>query len=131
MKLLVQESLEVPGVLGSKMMGYGYGGCLITLIERHSARTLELHLKKRSQEEFKQECSCYVCPIPSGGAGDCHSPDLQTNSSLLKRYQPELLPEEKGDLLTKKLIPFVIAFGILVGIISAMVVLRREKSLED
>lgn len=113
------------------MMGYGYGGCLITLIERHSARTLELHLKKRYQEEFKQECCCYVCPLPSGGAGDCKATDIETPSSILKRYKPELLPEEKGDLLTKRLVPFVIGFGILFGILSGMMILRREEEIED
>jgi hypothetical protein len=120
---LIEESLEVPGVLGSKTMGYGYGGCIVTLIERHSARTLELHLKKRFQEQFRQECQVVVCPLPGAGTGDCLSTS-EASKVPTRRYQPPPLPEEKGETLTRRLVPVAVGLGALVGLFGAWLVTR-------
>lgn len=128
MNFLIQETLEVPGVLGCKPTGYSLGGCIITLIEKQSLRTLEMHLKKRFQEEFRQDCQCYVCITPYSGAGDCLTHVENHNSSLLKRYQEPKVPDDEGEILTKKLIPFVIFLGIIVGILSGLFIISSKDS---
>jgi hypothetical protein len=127
---LIEESLEVPGVLGSKMTGYGYGGCIVTLIERHSARTLELHLKKRFKEEFNQECSSCVCAVPGTGTGNCLASE-QSNDHSSKRYKPAPVPEDRGEVLTRRLLPIAIFIGLAIGIISAMIVTRTFTRVDD
>jgi len=67
--LLVELALEVPGVFGSRMTGGGFGGCTITLVERDSVRTLEMHLKKKYFEKTGKKCVCYDA-VPSEGAGE-------------------------------------------------------------
>jgi hypothetical protein len=66
--LLVELALEVPGVHGSRMTGGGFGGCTITLVDRDSVRTLEMHLKKKYLEKTGKTCVCYDA-LPSEGAG--------------------------------------------------------------
>ncbi|CAE7809754.1 GALK1 [Symbiodinium microadriaticum] len=66
---LVELALEVPGVLGSRMTGGGFGGCTVTLVERNAVRILEMHLKRKYKEEFNITCECFEC-LPSQGAGD-------------------------------------------------------------
>jgi len=66
--LLVELALEVPGVYGSRMTGGGFGGCTITLVDRDSVRTLEMHLKQKYLEKTGKACVCYDA-LPSEGAG--------------------------------------------------------------
>lgn len=66
--LLVELALEVPGVYGSRMTGGGFGGCTVTLVDRDSVRTLEMHLKKKYLEKTGRKCVCYDA-LPSEGAG--------------------------------------------------------------
>jgi hypothetical protein len=66
--LLVELALEVPGVLGSRMTGGGFGGCTITLVQRHAAEMLHSHLKTKYRELVGHDCVCYEC-LPSDGAG--------------------------------------------------------------
>jgi hypothetical protein len=65
---LVDLALEVPGVLGSRMTGGGFGGCTVTLVERDSVPTLLSHLKTKYLQKYQLECVCYES-LPSEGAG--------------------------------------------------------------
>jgi hypothetical protein len=130
MNFLIAESLEVPGVLGSKIMGHGYGGCIVTLVERPSARTLELHLKKRFQEEFRQDCAVVVCAVPATGTGDCLSVS-KTSKASSRRYQPPPLPEEQSETLTRRLIPVAMGLGAIVGLFGAWLVTRTGEPTEE
>jgi hypothetical protein len=65
---LVDLALAVPGVLGSRMTGGGFGGCTITLVERGAAQNLISHLKSNYFLKYQTECVCYEC-LPSAGAG--------------------------------------------------------------
>lgn len=65
---LVDLALAVPGVLGSRMTGGGFGGCTITLVERGAAQNLISHLKSNYSLKYQVECVCYEC-LPSAGAG--------------------------------------------------------------
>jgi hypothetical protein len=112
------------------MTGYGYGGCIVTLIERHSSRTLELHLKKRFKEEFNEDCCSCVCVVPGTGAGDCLARG-ESNAHSSKRYKPATLPEDRGEVLTKRLLPVAIIIGLVIGIWSAMLVTRNTQEIDE
>mmetsp|Transcript_26454 Transcript_26454/g.39276 ORF Transcript_26454/g.39276 Transcript_26454/m.39276 type:complete len:442 (+) Transcript_26454:48-1373(+) len=103
---LVDTALEVPGVLGSRMTGGGFGGCTITLVERDSVRTLEMHLKAKYNEEFGLNCVCYEC-LPSTGAGDC-------DSMYSSRYSSDKKEEESDGAS----LPWIVA-SCTVGVIAA------------
>lgn len=80
----MELALEVPGVYGSRMTGGGFGGCTITLVDRDSVRTLEMHLKQKYLEKTGKSCICYDA-LPSDGAGvfDLKKIENSSNNSLL------------------------------------------------
>ena len=49
---LVCQAREVPGVLGSRMMGGGFGGCTISLVESAAADAYMEKLSERYQKQF-------------------------------------------------------------------------------
>jgi galactokinase len=65
---LVDTALSVPGVLGSRMTGGGFGGCTITLVEKTAVENLIAELKNKYQERYHLECICYES-VPCDGAG--------------------------------------------------------------
>ena len=65
--LLVDLAMQVPGVLGSRMTGGGFGGCTITLVQRNSVRTLEAFLQTEYEKLTGKLCSCFEC-LPAEGA---------------------------------------------------------------
>jgi len=65
---LVDVALTVPGVYGSRITGGGFGGCSVTLVERHAVKDLEEELKKRYRTELRLPCDCYEC-LPEEGSG--------------------------------------------------------------
>lgn len=65
---LVRNALTVPGVYGSRMTGGGFGGCTVTLVERHAAKNLEQVLHDNYWQQYKKHCDCYEA-VPSAGAG--------------------------------------------------------------
>eukprot|EP00607_Mallomonas_marina_P002886 CAMPEP_0182429898 /NCGR_PEP_ID=MMETSP1167-20130531/34818_1 /TAXON_ID=2988 /ORGANISM="Mallomonas Sp, Strain CCMP3275" /LENGTH=434 /DNA_ID=CAMNT_0024614273 /DNA_START=107 /DNA_END=1411 /DNA_ORIENTATION=+ len=66
---LVELALAVPGVLGSRMTGGGFGGCTVTLVERCAVRRLETVLKEEYPKACGLQCECYEA-LPSEGAGE-------------------------------------------------------------
>lgn len=60
---LVKITLEVEGVLGSRLTGGGFGGCTVTLVYNHVVPTLIQHIK----ENYKHTPTFYICK-PSHGA---------------------------------------------------------------
>ena len=65
--MLVELAMQVPGVLGTRMTGGGFGGCTITLVERKSVRTLEAFLQTEYEKLSGKLCSCFEC-LPADGA---------------------------------------------------------------
>lgn len=65
--LLVDLALQVPGVYGSRMTGGGFGGCIVTLVDRNSAPTLKKFITDKYLELTGNHCDCYIAK-PSPGA---------------------------------------------------------------
>jgi galactokinase len=67
--VLVELALQVPGVLGSRMTGGGFGGCTITMVEANQVNALKSHLKTEYPKRcIGHECSLYES-LPSAGSG--------------------------------------------------------------
>lgn len=60
---LVTAALEVPGVLGSRMTGGGFGGCTVTLLLSKAVDEAISHI----QRKYSKKASFYVCK-PADGA---------------------------------------------------------------
>ncbi len=65
---LVDLALQVPGVLGSRITGGGFGGCTVTLVERDSVAILQQFLRDHYAKQTGCQCEFYVAE-PSAGAG--------------------------------------------------------------
>jgi galactokinase len=63
---LVYTALEIPGVIGSRMMGGGFGGCTINLVEKN----MEENFKDKMADFYLKSTgiilNLYVCRIASG-----------------------------------------------------------------
>ena len=65
---LVSAALSVPGVLGARMMGGGFGGCTINLMAPSAERWFREHLAEAYTQQYGQHPEIYPC-VPSAGAG--------------------------------------------------------------
>lgn len=66
---LVDIARTVPGVLGSRMMGGGFGGCTITLVEKTKAADFEAAVKRNYKTPDGREPVIYEVVI-ADGAGE-------------------------------------------------------------
>jgi galactokinase len=65
--LLADTALTVPGVLGSRMTGGGFGGCTITLLEGHAIDSFVDTVRNAFQKQFSR-LPRFFLPVPSAGA---------------------------------------------------------------
>lgn len=63
---LVEETHQLEGVLGARMMGGGFGGCTINLVKRNAAEEFEKHMKASYLKKFGSELPCYKVSIKDG-----------------------------------------------------------------
>ncbi len=63
---LVKILKNNPNVYGSRMMGGGFGGCTINLIENDAIETIDKKVKEDYKKEFDLEAKTYVTKISSG-----------------------------------------------------------------
>lgn len=63
---LVQATVNVPGVFGSRMTGGGFGGCTITLLKRSALFPLIRILEEGYLHRYHLRCDCYFA-LPSEG----------------------------------------------------------------
>jgi galactokinase len=64
--VLVDAAQAVPGVLGARMMGAGFGGCTINLVEEKAVRALEERAVPAFRDAFGQEPKFYISSLRSG-----------------------------------------------------------------
>lgn len=63
---LVEQAIKVPEVLGSRMMGGGFGGCSINLVKKGREDDLIKTISKLYLNRFKVELSAYQVQISDG-----------------------------------------------------------------
>jgi galactokinase len=63
---LVEITKENPSVYGSRMMGGGFGGCTINLIENDAIESLSKTIAEEYKKKFSLEAKVYVTNINSG-----------------------------------------------------------------
>jgi galactokinase len=63
---LVDEAKGNPSVLGSRMMGGGFGGCTINLVEKTAVQKFVSDLKSNYANRFEREMSPYYVTIENG-----------------------------------------------------------------
>ena len=64
---MVDTSIKLPGVYGSRMTGGGFGGCTVTLVAPESVADFERTLTTAYQQRYKLTPVFYYCE-PSAGA---------------------------------------------------------------
>jgi len=64
--LLVDAAQGVKGVLGSRMMGAGFGGCTINLVEETAVEALVEAAARAYQARFKTEPGIFISRLSSG-----------------------------------------------------------------
>lgn len=64
--LLVATAQSLPGVLGARMMGGGFGGCSINLVEKTAFSTVEADLQAAYHEVYGKIPHCFGVSIESG-----------------------------------------------------------------
>ncbi|MDP2915277.1 MAG: galactokinase [Candidatus Aminicenantes bacterium] len=64
--VLVEAAGDVPGVLGARMMGAGFGGCTINLVEETAIEALKEGVVKSYKDIFGREPKIYISSLRSG-----------------------------------------------------------------
>ena len=65
--MLVEIARSVPGVAGARMIGGGFGGCTLTLVEGRHVDDLLAELRRNYVQATGREPATYICEF--GGAG--------------------------------------------------------------
>lgn len=63
---LVECAKENPNVLGSRMMGGGFGGCTINLVKKDAFKAFKKDTAKKFRKRFENDCSVYSVKLSDG-----------------------------------------------------------------
>jgi len=66
---LVEIATGQPGVYGSRMMGGGFGGCIISIVDKTSVESFVTNVTKEYVRRMGIACDTYVCDA-ADGAGE-------------------------------------------------------------
>ncbi len=64
--VLVEEAKKVEGVLGSRMMGAGFGGCTINIVEEKHLESFTAHIQKAYKDRTGKSIKVYKTSIDAG-----------------------------------------------------------------
>ena len=64
--VLVEEALKVPGVMGSRMTGGGFGGCTVSLMKREAVETFIIEVGKNYTERTGYYADFYNIEVGDG-----------------------------------------------------------------
>ncbi len=65
---LVEQTMDMDYVLGSRMMGGGFGGCTLSLIKADKVEEYKQAIAPRYRETFGHDCAFYVATAEDGTA---------------------------------------------------------------
>ncbi len=65
---LVDTAAKIDGVLGARMMGGGFGGCTLNLIEKDSLQEFKVRIRNEYRKKTGKEPEFYECKLVSGAA---------------------------------------------------------------
>ncbi|MBI4534985.1 MAG: galactokinase [Ignavibacteriae bacterium] len=68
--LFVEIASHVPGVLGARMMGAGFGGCTINLVEESRIQEFGRIVTETYRKQFGKDVAFYIMNIKSGTAAE-------------------------------------------------------------
>lgn len=63
---IVDAARTVPGVLGSRMTGAGFGGCTVSLVERSAIDAFKDSVTQQYRAAFGKDPALYVCTAENG-----------------------------------------------------------------
>lgn len=63
---LVTLAKESPDVIGSRMMGGGFGGCTINLVKKSAYKNYKAQVSKSYEKQFGKKCSFYKVKLSQG-----------------------------------------------------------------
>jgi galactokinase len=63
---LVDAIKKLKGVKGARQMGGGFGGCIITLVEKDSAEVFIAHIQEQYEKKYGKIPDCYLTIISEG-----------------------------------------------------------------
>lgn len=63
---LVEEARKIPGVLGSRMTGAGFGGCTVTLIKEDAIESFKENVGKKYFEKTGLKADFYIASVGDG-----------------------------------------------------------------
>lgn len=66
--VLVEEAWKVPGVIGSRITGGGFGGCTVSIVKDEAVKTFKEKVGAAYQERVGKEADFYVVEIGGGPA---------------------------------------------------------------
>jgi galactokinase len=64
--LMVDLAQDLPGLIGARLTGGGFGGCTINLVEQEYASTFAASLKKRYDEATGKDAQVFICHASDG-----------------------------------------------------------------
>ena len=71
--LLTSIAQQLPGVLGARLTGAGFGGATVTLCERTAADSIALQLARDYTAQMGTNAKVFVCEIADGACADYSS----------------------------------------------------------